>query len=413
MRDNYLDMNKIITDSKILFLFDTVESHGGVLRFVGGAVRDTLAGVQSQDLDLDLATDLSPEELVDACEESGLKTVPIGIKFGTVGVVVGKKVLEVTSLRKDVSTDGRHAVVEFTSDWNEDASRRDLTINAVYADEKGNVFDYYNGIDDLEKGVIRFIGNPNQRIQEDYLRILRFFRFYALFSKTPMDKKALKACVDNKEQLKTLSVERIRDELQKIIMAPKAVETLKIMFKNNILDFLLPDAKNFDQLDFLINLVNKHHLQASALRRWFVLFAPEERLAENLAMRLKISKKDRELFVHWAVNNPPFDDFLSMNGIRGLLYRYGRDFCYNKFLIQCTLLKKEPENLDLILSRIQNMEIPIFPLKGKNIIEAGISDNRQIGHILDALEEEWILSNFSLSFDDLMLKAKDIVRGVA
>ena len=413
MRDNYLDMNKIITETKILFLFDTVESHGGVLRFVGGAVRDTLAGVQSQDLDLDLATDLSPEELVDACEESGLKTVPIGIKFGTVGVVVGKKVLEVTSLRKDVSTDGRHAVVEFTSDWNEDASRRDLTINAVYADEKGNVFDYYNGIDDLEKGVIRFIGNPNQRIQEDYLRILRFFRFYALFSKTPMDKKALKACVDNKEQLKTLSVERIRDELQKIIMAPKAVETLKIMFKNNILDFLLPDAKNFDQLDFLINLVNKHHLQASALRRWFVLFAPEERLAENLAMRLKISKKDRELFVHWAVNNPPFDDFLSMNGIRGLLYRYGRDFCYNKFLIQCALLKKEPENLDLILSRIQNMEIPIFPLKGKNIIEAGISDNRQIGHILDALEEEWILSNFSLSFDDLMLKAKDIVRGVA
>ena len=216
MRDTYLDMNKIITDSKILFLFDTVESHGGVLRFVGGAVRDTLAGVQSQDLDLDLATDLSPEELVDACEESGLKTVPIGIKFGTVGVVVGKKVLEVTSLRKDVSTDGRHAVVEFTSDWNEDASRRDLTINAVYADEKGNVFDYYNGIDDLEKGVIRFIGNPNQRIQEDYLRILRFFRFYALFSKTPMDKKALKACVDNKEQLKTLDKNNAEQQFRKL-----------------------------------------------------------------------------------------------------------------------------------------------------------------------------------------------------
>lgn len=213
IRDNYIDVNQLVTDKKIFKLFRTVENHGGVLRFVGGAVRDTLAGIKN--FDIDLATDLSPEELVEACEESGLKTVPIGIKFGTVGVVLNNQTLEVTSLRKDIKTDGRHAVVEFTSDWESDASRRDLTINAIYADEKGSVFDYYNGIDDLENGVVRFIGNAGQRIKEDYLRILRFFRFYSIFGKGEIDAKALKACVENKDGIKTLSIERIRDELGK------------------------------------------------------------------------------------------------------------------------------------------------------------------------------------------------------
>ena len=191
IRDNYLDVKKIVQDKKFLKLFRVVESHGGVLRFVGGAVRDALAGLKG--FDIDLATDLSPDELVEACTENGIKTVPIGIKFGTVGVIINDQVLEVTSLRKDIKTDGRHAEVVFTTDWEADASRRDLTINAVYADEKGNVFDYYNGIEDLEKGIVRFIGLPAQRIKEDYLRIMRFFRFYSIFGKTEIDKKALKA----------------------------------------------------------------------------------------------------------------------------------------------------------------------------------------------------------------------------
>lgn len=413
IRDNYLDIHKLIKDKKILSLFDTVESHGGVLRFVGGAVRDTLAGIKGKEPDLDLATDLSPEELVEACEENGLKTVPIGIKFGTVGVVIGSKVLEVTSLRKDVSTDGRHAEVEFTDDWNTDASRRDLTINAVYADEKGNVFDYYNGIDDLENGVVRFIGNPSQRIQEDYLRIMRFFRFYAIFSKGEIDKKALKACVENKDGLKSLSIERIRDEMYKIIMTDKAAETIRIMFQNGILDFILPESDNLDNLQFLINLVKKHNIPSSALRRLFVLYSPEERLAESLALRIKLPKKDRDNFVKWALNNPPMSEFLSMDGIRRLLYRFGRDFCYNKLLILCALNKFEPENLPLLLERIETMEIPVFPLKGKDIIAVGIQDNRKIGTILDKLEEEWIFDNFTLSKEVLLEKAKSLIQNVA
>ena len=407
IRDNYIDVNQLVTDKKIFKLFRTVENHGGVLRFVGGAVRDTLAGIKN--FDIDLATDLSPEELVEACEESGLKTVPIGIKFGTVGVVLNNQTLEVTSLRKDIKTDGRHAVVEFTSDWESDASRRDLTINAIYADEKGSVFDYYNGIDDLENGVVRFIGNAGQRIKEDYLRILRFFRFYSIFGKGEIDAKALKACVENKDGIKTLSSERIRDELGKILMTSNAVKTLQIMFDNEILIHFLPDSPNLDKLQFLIDLVNKHKIKQEVLRRLFILYTPDEKLAENLTCRLKLSRKDKELFVSWSIYNPSLEEFMTEKGLRKLLYLYGRDFCFNKFLIISSLNKTEPENFAEITERINTLEIPVFQVKGKDIIDAGIMNNHHIGDVLRQLENAWIDSDFTLTFNELMCQAKGII----
>lgn len=407
IRDNYIDVNQLVTDKKIFKLFRTVENHGGVLRFVGGAVRDTLAGIKN--FDIDLATDLSPEELVEACEESGLKTVPIGIKFGTVGVVLNNQTLEVTSLRKDIKTDGRHAVVEFTSDWESDASRRDLTINAIYADEKGSVFDYYNGIDDLENGVVRFIGNAGQRIKEDYLRILRFFRFYSIFGKGEIDAKALKACVENKDGIKTLSCERIRDELGKILMTSNAVKTLQIMFDNEILIHFLPDSPNLDKLQFLIDLVNKHKIKQEVLRRLFILYTPDEKLAENLACRLKLSRKDKELFVSWSIYNPSLEEFMTEKGLRKLLYLYGRDFCFNKFLIISALNKTESKNFAEIIERINTLEIPVFQVKGKNIIDAGIMNNHRISDVLRQLENAWIDSDFTLTFNELMCQAKGII----
>ena len=292
IRDNYLDIKKITDNPEIFKIFDIVRNCGGVLRFVGGAVRDAIAGRKS--FDIDLSTDLSPEELLEACEDAGVKTVPIGLKFGTLGVVVNGNVLEITSLRKDVITDGRHAIVEFTDDWKEDASRRDLTINAVYADEKGNVFDYYDGISDLEKGVVRFIGDPDQRIKEDYLRILRFFRFHSLFAKTKYDKKALNACIDNREGLEKISIERIRDELIKIILTPNAPKVFATMLDNDILQNWLGKSNYLSNLQFLINLEDAYNLQPCYLRRFFVLYFPDRELAENIAVRLHMTKKQKE-----------------------------------------------------------------------------------------------------------------------
>ena len=399
-KDKYLDMNQIISDKAILRFFMVVEIHGCILRFVGGAVRDALAGLKG--FDLDLATDMSPDELVEACEESGLKTIPIGIKYGTVGVIINEQVLEVTSLRKDIQTDGRHAKVEFTTDWQEDASRHDLTINAVYADEKGNVFDYYNGISDLEKGVVRFIGNPTQRIQEDYLRILRFFRFYSIFGKGEIDKKALRACQENQAGLTKISIERIRDEFFKILLTPQVIKTIKIMVDNDILGYILPPAPHFDYLQNLITLVRKENLDESALRRLFILYMPDEKTAENFATRFKLSKKEKAIFTNWAKYNPELSDFLNSQSLSKMLYELGREFCHHKFILKCAESGESPQNIHEILYKIKNSPIPSFPLKGRDLIETGIDDNRKIGQILDMLEQLWIDSNFSLSKADLL-----------
>ena len=399
-KDKYLDMDKIITDKAILKLFDVVENHGGVLRFVGGAVRDALAGFKG--FDLDLATDMSPDELVEACEENNIKTIPIGIKYGTVGVVINNQVLEVTSLRRDIETDGRHTKVEFTTDWNEDASRRDLTINAVYADQKGNVFDYYNGIQDLEKGIVRFIGNPNQRIQEDYLRILRFFRFYSIFGKGEIDAKALKACRDNEAGLKKVSIERIRDEYFKIMLTPNVAKTVKIMHDNDILGYILPPAQHLDYLENLITLVRSEKLPESALRRLFILYMPDETLAESFANRLKLSRKQKELFVRLARHNPSLSEFEDAKELAILLYKYGREFCEHKYIIRCAEQGKTSNKFKQTIEFIRTLEIPEFTLKGRDVIEAGIQDNRKIGTILSILEQMWIDSSFSLGKDELL-----------
>ena len=399
-KDNYLDMTKIIKDKAVFQLFDVVERHGGVLRFVGGAVRDALAGLEG--FDLDLATDMSPDELVEVCEESNIKTIPIGIKYGTVGVVINDTVLEVTSLRKDIKTDGRHAEVEFTTDWNEDASRRDLTINAVYADEKGNVFDYYNGIDDLEKGIVRFIGNPAHRIQEDYLRILRFFRFYSIFGKGEIDARALKACRENQAGLMKISIERVRDEFSKILLTPNVIKTIGIMIDNDILGYILPPAPHFGCLERLIKLVRQEKLDESPLRRLFILYLPDETLAESFATRFKFNRKEKEQFISWARYNPEISEFTNPKALAKLLYERGRDFCHHKFIMRCAEIGQTPKNFHQILDDIEKLPIAEFPLKGRDLISAGISDNRKIGQILSMLEHLWVESDFTMSKEDLL-----------
>ena len=406
IKDNYLDINKLIRSPLELKLFSIVEKHGGVLRFVGGAVRDALKGIKG--FDLDLATDLSPDELVEACEEEGIKTVAIGIKYGTVGVIIGDKVLEVTSLRRDVKTDGRHAEVEFTDNWEEDASRRDLTINAVYADEKGNVFDYYDGVKDLENGVVRFIGNPSQRITEDYLRILRFFRFYSIFGKGPINEKALQACIEHREGLTKLSMERIRDELFKILLTPKAVETCRIMQENNILSYIMPDAQYLDNLDFLIKLVEKENIPCDSLRRLFALYNPDTELAENMASRLRLNKKQKQSFISWAAYDISLSEFLTISNLPRLVYLYGKEFCVDKLLLLLAFNRQSINNLHQIIDSINDMETPEFPLKGRDIIAIGITDSRKIGNLLKELETLWINSGFTLSKEELLNKSHSL-----
>lgn len=406
IRTEFLDVNKIITDKAILKLFKTVNDHGGVLRFVGGAVRDVLAGLKG--FDLDLATDLTPDELVEACQDAGLKTVPIGIKFATTGVIINNKVIEVSSLYKERTGYKLNSDFAFTDDWNADAAKRDLTINAVYADEYGNVFDYYNGISDLENGIIRFIGSAEQQIKEQPIRIMRFFRFYSIFGKGEPDLKSLKACVENRDLLKTVAIEQVRDELAKILLTPNVVNTMQIMFENDILSYILPISKNLSILQNLSDLIVTNNLEPSALRRLYVIYFPDEALAENLAMRLHMSKENKSRLVNWAKFNINGDLIADDNYLKKIIYLHGKEFCKDKVLFYAAKNNLHDFPIKEIFAKIEESATPKFPVTGADLITLGIDDNAKIGATLNLLKQKWIQSNFCLTENELTDIAKKL-----
>ncbi len=399
MKSGYLDMRKIVRSPHIVKLFEAVEEHGGTLRFVGGAVRDTLAGLSG--FDLDLATDLSPDELVEACMDFRLKTMPIGLKSDTTGVVIDNQILEVASLKRHVLLDSGRTEEVFTDDWSADAAERDLTINAVYADLRGNVFDYYNGIDDLEHGIVRFIGNAESQIKKDYLRIMRFFRFYSKFAKTPMDKEALEACIKLKDGLRSVAIERVRDELFKLLVTPNVTETLRIIFDNDILGYFLPPSQHLDALWRLTKIVADAQYQGNFLRRLFVLYQPNASEAENIAGVLRFTKKQKETFVKWAKINLDAERMISPQERLKYVYRYGKQWLIDKILLEIAIRNLHINRLGEVLREIENAIVPIFPLRGRDVA-AKINDGAQIGRALAMLEQRWIDSDFTLTRDELL-----------
>lgn len=407
IKTEYLNPELIIKDKSILKLFRAVVNQGGVLRFVGGAVRDVLAG-KLQGFEIDLATDLSPDELVEACQEAGLKTVPIGLKYATTGVVIGDKIVEVSSLRKTTTGYKFSSEFEFTDDWNADASKRDLTINAVYADERGNVFDYYNGIADLENGIVKFIGNPDERIKEQPIRIMRFFRFFSIFGKDNPNLKSLKSCVENKNLLKDVAIEQIRDELFKILLTDNVVKTLRYIFENDILDYILPMQGYLQELENSKNLIKDTSLKPDALRRLFILYQPDEILAENLADRLHLTKKQKNRLVNWSKFIFNENKITNTDYLTKVCYLFDKDFCIDKVLFSLAKHQTSDLNFTNIIDTINQLNIPEFTLKGKDLIDLGLTKYGKIKNILETLEQHWIENNFKDTKEELLKKAETL-----
>ncbi len=407
MIPNHLDMSKILVGTHVHRIFEAVEAQGGVLRFVGGAVRDTLAG-RGNAFKIDLATDLSPDELVEACQDYGLKTVPLGLKLDEVGVVIDNDIIEIASLRKDIITEEGKVISEFTDDWSSDASRRDLTINAVYADLDGNVFDYYNGITDLKNGVVRFVGEAEDRVTEDPLRILRFFRFYSIFGCKPMNKEALKACVKHKEGLRSIAIERVRDELFKLLVTPQAAKTLQVIFKYEIMSYFLPVSKHLDALERLAQIVEDMEYQGNFLRRLFVLYQPNAAEAENIANTLRLGKKQKEMFINWAKIELTPENMSSPQARMRFIYRYGKEFCRDKILLTTAIYNVQNQSVGEVLREVENAIMPIFPLKGRDLASQNIATGATIGRLLDILEQQWMDSNFTLTRGELLDMAKKL-----
>ncbi len=350
---------------------------GDDVRFVGGSVRDTLAGAPVKDIDI--ATKLQPTDVIARLNAAGLKAVPTGIAHGTVTAVAPDCTVEVTTLRRDVATDGRHATIAFTDDWREDAARRDFTINALYADPTtGDVYDYFAGIDDLNAGIVRFIGAPLERIAEDHLRIMRFFRFHARYGKKDPDTDSLAACTQRANDLMALSRERVADELMKILALPDPTPTIALMIAHGIFVPVLPEIVSSDLLAQLVMQEMRANITSEPLRRLAALLPAKAEIAENIAARLKFSNASRKRLV--STSKRSADDLTTPHA---LAYRLGRDHAVDRLLL-----------LGGDVASIVGWPIPTFPLSGGALIKRGLEPGPDVARILQAVEAHWIAEEF-------------------
>ena len=384
----------------------------GTLRFVGGCVRNALMGVEVGDIDI--ATQLEPQQAIAALDKAGIKHVPTGIEHGTITAIIDKKPFEITSLRKDVETDGRRAVVAFTTDWAEDAQRRDLTINALYADLAGKVFDPTGeGLDDLEAMKFRFVGDAQARVQEDYLRILRFFRFLAWYGGAgKVDAAALKACRENRRGLKKLSAERVWSELKKLLLAPDPSRSVRIMLTNEILDTLLPEASNAEGLSKMISLERREAIAPDPLLRLMAMSAREPLQMALLCKRLKMSAKETTRLRAWSDSSVALDPHASDSEKLKAIYFAGK-----QVVIDRARVRAAGEEDAIMSSRWMSLADlamgwtpPEFPLSGKDLQAAGVEPGPKMGKVLEALKALWVRSSFTADREKLLMALKLINR---
>jgi poly(A) polymerase len=391
-------------------VMDALAKDGGSARFVGGVVRNALLGRSVSDIDI--ATPLMPDEVTKKLEAAKLKAVPTGIEHGTVTAISNGRPYEVTTLRRDVSTDGRRAVVAFTKDWAEDAQRRDFTMNALYASANGEVFDTVGGVADLKAGKVRFVGDPVTRIREDYLRILRLFRFHAWYGKGEIDKAALQAAAAEKAGLKQLSGERIAKEMLKLLAAEDPVPVLRSMAATGILGEILPGDLNIARLERLCALDASNFFPPDAILRLAAILPARVAAANDLADRWKLSNADRERLTDLCGATEKIVSYLSIREVRKALYKLGTARFKDRVFLKWAEDPKETNYIQwrALLAMADAWERPKFPLDGGNVMAAGVPQGPLIGKILGEVEEWWIDSDFIEDEFSLAERLKAVVQ---
>ena len=358
------------------------EALDGQARVVGGCVRNALMGFPIDDVDV--ATPLTPDAVTERLKAAGLKAVPTGIEHGTITAVADRRPFEITTLRRDVTTDGRNATVAFTDDWSEDAGRRDFRLNALYADLDGTIFDPTGqGIADAEAGRIVFVGDPETRIREDYLRILRFFRFFAWYGRGEPDAAGLRACAALKDGMGRLSAERVSKELLKLLAAPDPRRTVRLMADAGVLALVLPAAGSLDLFAAMVGVSTDPLLRLSAL----LPDAPEAVGEAARALRLSNAEKDRLVL---AVRDGPLDPGMGDAQARASLYRLGRA----RFEDQARRAQAAGGDVSRLLDLAAAWPSLRMPVDGHAAKAAGATDGLAIGRALKAFEAEWIAADF-------------------
>ncbi len=385
--------------------------HGGS-RFVGGCVRNTLLGVGVDDIDV--ATQLTPDQVTQIAKQAGFAAHPTGIEHGTVTLVVNHMPFEVTTLRRDVSTDGRRATVAFTESWEEDAERRDFRLNALYAGADGAIHDPTGGgLDDARAGRVIFIGDAHQRLREDYLRILRFFRFNAWYAKGPLDPHGISACADSVAGLDALSAERIWKETKKLLAAPDPRAAWEGMEAIEVRARALPELSNHTRLDALMRLEADLLLPVDAMTRVAAALMDQES-ARALARRLKLSNEERDRLVAALGGEFKITSYLSLKEMRRVIYKLGAEAFRDRVMLAWAGAGGEKAQAwRALMAHGQMWKPPKLPLSGDEVMAAGVPAGPKVGEVMREVEAWWIDADFPDDKLSIVERLKAVAQGMA
>ena len=385
---------------KVMSLLDKEAADSA--RFVGGCVRNTLMGRAVDDIDV--ATRLKPERVLDVLRGAGLRVIPTGIEHGTVTAVIDSHPIEITTLRRDVETDGRRAVIAFTEDWAEDAKRRDFRLNAIYADIRGKLYDPTGGgIEDAAQGRVVFIGDADMRLREDYLRILRFFRFNAWYG-AGIDPDGLAACARQKVGLKQIAAERIWKELKKLLTAPDPAAAVMAMIETGILEVLLPEARSPEKITQYSLVEQRFSLNPDPMGRLLAMLSPAKDQDSLVAHRLKLSTAERDRITAWLKATEQVR--APQCSLQQSFYEYGAQAMCDYALVQYGG-HEDWNKLSEVLDFAETWQRPVFPIKGADLLAAGLPPGPKVGETLRRLEAYWTAHDFTPDRAALLAQLSD------
>ncbi len=386
----------------------------GCARFVGGCVRDALLGRPVKDIDI--ATTLAPAEVMAALEAAGLRAAPTGFSHGTVTAIADGRPFEITTLRRDVETDGRHAVVAFTDDWAEDAARRDFRLNALYADPDGTLIDPTGqGIADARAGAVVFVGDPRTRIREDALRIARYFRFLAWFGRGEPDAAALGACAELAPLVETLSAERLGAELLKLLAAEDPRRAVRLMDEAGVLRRLVPGLAGLARFEALVRIESEILFTEDPLLRLAALLAPEPAAGVEAARRLRLANAQRDRLAAALGAEPPLVSWMSPRATRRAVYALGAETFCDRVMLAWAGAERPAARMQwrALLPMARSWTPPILPLTGDEVAAAGVPRGPLIGAVLREVEAWWIDHDFLDDKLSVMERLKAVAQGMA
>ncbi len=399
--ENIKNNIKILSkDTPIKKIFDAINNFSATseIRYVGGCIRKIIKNDIVEDIDL--ATNLNPQDVCEVLKKNEIDYYESGLAYGTITATIDNQKFEITSLREDVETFGRHAKVKFTNDWKKDALRRDFTINSIYSDIEGNLFDPHNGKEDLKNGVVKFIGNPEKRIKEDYLRILRYLRFYLEYSKNKHDLKLKKIIKKNLIGISNLSKERLLDELRKFIKSNILVKLSKDKFSLEIFEFIFPEAKRFKFFPNLNNFAKSKLREADFIFLLSVLIVDGSDNIDYFLYKFKLSKKDhkRLKIIDEFYKEKIILKTFSEENLNRVFYYYGKQSVIDILSYKVFNQRKADQKLLNLIDKFQSKDLPVLPINAKILMEKyNIPEGKYLGDKLKIIEEEWVNNNFQLT----------------